>query len=382
VTLSKPSARSGRKVSTTRPSARAPVIRGVFGPAGGSTTPEPQPSRPEPQPEKAKPEAAKREPITGTRPRVAPEGAVLVTGICGRLGKLLARELHRTDQVVGVDRRAFPDRPKDIVHHQVDMRRKKMKDIFRTGNIRAVVHLGALHDPRRSDRERHSWNIVAFQKLLDYMTQYRVPKLVVLSGANVYGPQANNPQFLTEDAPLLGAQHFGGMRDLVELDMLAQSFFWKHPETETVVLRPCHIVGRVHNAASNYLRLERPIMVMGFDPMIQLVHEKDVVRAIQLALRPGIRGIFNLRGPGEMPLSQLVRRVGGRPRVVPSPLARVALDQLWRLRLSSFPSQELDHLRYVCMVDDSRARNELGYEPVHSIDEVLGDVRRLRYLVA
>lgn len=382
MTLSKPSARSGRKVSTTRPSARAPVIRGVFGPAGGSTTPEPQPSRPEPQPEKAKPEAAKREPITGTRPRVAPEGAVLVTGICGRLGKLLARELHRTDQVVGVDRRAFPDRPKDIVHHQVDMRRKKMKDIFRTGNIRAVVHLGALHDPRRSDRERHSWNIVAFQKLLDYMTQYRVPKLVVLSGANVYGPQANNPQFLTEDAPLLGAQHFGGMRDLVELDMLAQSFFWKHPETETVVLRPCHIVGRVHNAASNYLRLERPIMVMGFDPMIQLVHEKDVVRAIQLALRPGIRGIFNLRGPGEMPLSQLVRRVGGRPRVVPSPLARVALDQLWRLRLSSFPSQELDHLRYVCMVDDSRARNELGYEPVHSIDEVLGDVRRLRYLVA
>jgi UDP-glucose 4-epimerase len=223
---------------------------------------------------------------------------------------------------------------------------------------------------------------VAFQKLLDYMSQYEVPKLVVLSGANVYGPQPTNPQFLTEDAPLLGAQHFGGMRDLVELDMLAQSFFWKHPDTETVVLRPCHIVGRVHNAASNYLRLERPIMVMGFDPMMQLVHEKDVVRAIQLALRPGIRGIFNIRGPGEMPLSHLVRKTGGRPRVVPSPLAKVALDQLWKLRLSSFPSQELDHLRYVCMVDDSRARAELGYEPVHSIERVLRDVRRLRYQVA
>jgi len=324
----------------------------------------------------------KAEPVTGTRPKAAPEGAVLVTGICGRLGKLLARELHRAEPVVGVDRRAFPDRPKDIVHHQVDMRRKKMKDIFRGRNIRAVVHLGIIHDPRRSDRERHSWNIVAFQKLLDYMSQYEVPKLVVLSGANVYGPQANNPQFLTEDAPLLGAQHFGGMRDLVELDMLAQSFFWKHPHTETVILRPCHVVGRVHNAASNYLRLERPVMVMGFDPMMQLVHEKDVVRAIQLALRPGVRGIFNIRGPGEMPLSRLIHKAGGRPRVVPSPLARVALDQLWKLRLSSFPAQELDHLRYVCMVDDSRARTELGYEPVHSIERVLRDVRRLRYQVA
>jgi UDP-glucose 4-epimerase len=283
---------------------------------------------------------------------------------------------------VGVDRRCFDDRPKDIVHHQIDMRRKKMKDIFRGRDIRAVVHLGILHDPRQSDRERHSWNIVAFQKLLDYMTQYNVPKLVVLSGANVYGPQPNNPQFLTEDAPLLGAQQFGGMRDLVELDMLAQSFFWRQAETETVVLRPCHIVGRVHNAASNYLRLERPVMVMGFDPMMQVVHERDVARAIQLALRPGVRGIFNIRGPGELPLSHLVRQAGGRPRIVPSALAKVALDQLWKLRLSSFPSEELDHLRYVCMVDDSRARTELGYEPVHSISRVLRDVRRLRYQLA
>lgn len=344
-------------------SVRAPVARGVFGRSGDvavDRTPSPTTT-------------------TGVHPKPALEGAVLVTGVCGRLGKLLARELHRTDRVVGVDRRSFSDRPKDIVHHQVDMRRKKMKDIFRGRHIRAVVHLGVLHDRRRSDRDRHAWNIVAFQKLLDHMSQYSVPKLVVLSGANVYGPQPNNPQFLTEDAPLLGAQHFGGMRDLVELDMLAQSFFWKNPDTDTVILRPCHIVGRVHNAASNYLRLDRPIMVMGFDPMMQIVHEKDVVHAIQLALRPGVRGIFNIRGPGEMPLSHMVRRVGGRPRTIPSPLARMALDQLWKLRLSSFPSEELDHLRYVCMVDDARARAELGYAPSHSIDRVLRDVRRLRY---
>ena len=368
----KPSARRGRHPSE-RPSARVPVARGVFGyesdPPPSTTTvtasPAPPPARPEP--------------TTGTRARPSTEGAVLVTGICGRLGKLLARELHRTDRVVGVDRRPFDDRPKDIVHHQIDMRRKKMKDIFRTQNIRAVVHLGVLHDLRRSERDRHSWNIVGFQKLLDYMSQYEVPKLVVLSGANVYGPQPNNPQFLTEDAPLLGAQHFGGMRDLVELDMLAQSFFWKHPKTETVVLRPCHIVGRVHNAASNYLRLDRPVMVMGFDPMMQVVHEKDVVQAIQRALRPGVRGIFNIRGPGEMPLSHLVKRAGSTPRIIPSPLAKVAIDQLWKLRLTSFPAQELDHLRYVCMVDDSRARDELGYEPTYSIDRLLKDVRRLRY---
>jgi UDP-glucose 4-epimerase len=52
---------------------------------------------------------------------------------------------------------------------------------------------------------------------------------VVLSSANVYGPRPDNPQFLTEEAPLLGSQDFSDIRDLIEVDMLAQSFFWRNP---------------------------------------------------------------------------------------------------------------------------------------------------------
>ena len=148
------------------------------------------------------------------------------------MGRLLARRLHRVTDVIGVDRRPFPGLPKDIVHHQFDLRRKKTRDLFRHGDIRAVVHLGVLHNLRASDKEHHTWNVVAFQKLLEYLATYQVPKLVVLSSANVYGPQPDNPQFLTEEAPLLGAQAFRGIRDLVELDMLAQSFFWRHPACE------------------------------------------------------------------------------------------------------------------------------------------------------
>jgi UDP-glucose 4-epimerase len=308
------------------------------------------------------------------RPSIQPSdgpGAVLVTGICGRLGRLLARDLHRVDSVIGVDRRPFADRPKDIVFHELDLRRKKTRDIFRGGRVRAVVHLGIIHDPRTSVRDRHTWNVVAFQKLLEYMTHYQVRKLVVLSSANVYGPQPDNPQFLTEEAPLLGSQEFGGIRDLVALDMLAQSHFWRHPDVETVILRPCHIVGSVRNAPSNYLRLARPITLLGFDPMVQMIHERDVVQAIMMALRPGVRGIFNLRGQGELPLSRVLQRLGKRPRAIPGPVARLAVDRMWRLHLGSFPSPELDHVRYVCMVDDTRAREVLGFTPRYTLDETL-----------
>jgi UDP-glucose 4-epimerase len=308
---------------------------------------------------------------SGSDRGVSTEGAVLVTGVCGRLGKRVARVLHRERSVIGLDRRPFVDRPKDIIHAQVDIRRKKLKDIFRANDIRAVVHLGVMHDPRASAAEHHSWNVAGFSKLLEYVAQFSVPKLVVLSSANVYGPSPSNPQFLTEDAPLLGGQEFSDIRDLVEVDMLAQGFFWKRPETETVILRPVHIIGTVHNAPSNFLRLHTIPTVLGYDPMVQVVHEADVVSAIELALKPGIRGVFNVAGPDPVPLSCLVDMLG-RPRLsVPYSIAKMVLRRMWSWRLTSFPPPELDHIRYVCMVDDRRARQVLGFRPTRSIEETV-----------
>jgi UDP-glucose 4-epimerase len=296
---------------------------------------------------------------------------VLITGICGRLGKRLARRLHRELPVVGIDRRPFEGRPKDIQHHEFDIRRKKTQDIFRQHALAAVVHLGVLHDPRASQTDHHTWNVEGFQRLLEFVAQYEVPKLVVLSSANVYGPRPENAQFLSEDAPLLGGARFSEIRDLIEVDMLAQSFFWKHPETETVILRPVHILGSVRNAPSNYLRLKAIPTLLGFDPMVQVVHQDDVVTAIERAMRPGVRGIFNVAGPAPLPLSRLVEHTG-RPRLaIPHFVATGVIQSLWRYRVTSFPAPELDHIRYVCMVDDRRARSELGYAPAHDIADTV-----------
>ncbi len=346
-----------------------------------------QPSKTTAKSARASKRAAKS-PVAKQKPKGTPviEGGdaadqrlrILVTGAVGRLGQLLVRRLHRTHHVIGVDRRPFPNRPKDVVHHALDIRRSKTRDLFRGSEIDAVVHLGVLHDPRASDRDRHKWNVVAFDKLVQYVSEFGVKKLVVLSSANVYGSHPDNPQFLSEEAPLLGSQAFRAMRDLVNLDMVAQSFFWKQPETETVILRPVHILGRVRNAPSNYLRLERPWTLLGYDPMVQVIHERDVVRAIELALKPGARGVFNLKGPGELPLSRLLEMLGKEGRTVPSFAARSLLQRAWRLRMTSFPAPELDFIRYLCMVDDSRARGELGYAPAYSLERTLSSINSER----
>jgi UDP-glucose 4-epimerase len=225
--------------------------------------------------------------------------------------------------------------------------------------------------------EAHSFNVVGTQKVLDLCVRHGVRKVVLLSSANVYGPLPGNPNFLPEETPLMASAHFSEMADLIEVDMYAQSFMWKHPEVETVILRPVNIVGpTVRNAPSNYLRLERPVTVLGFDPMVQLIHEEDVCRALALALRAGVRGIYNVTGPGEVPLSAVLAELGRRPVPVPHFLVRLLVKRLFDARLSSFPPGEIDHIQYLCAVDGSRFVRDVGFTPRHSLRETIRSVLR------
>jgi UDP-glucose 4-epimerase len=301
--------------------------------------------------------------------------AVLVTGISGNLGRALARLLHKTDRVIGIDRRQFPGAPKDLEVHHLDIRKRKAEDLFRRGDVQAMIHMAIVRDPRLPQHEHHSFNVLGTKAVLSHAAKYGVRKVVVLSSAFVYGPQPGNDNFLTEESPLLGSQRFPEIRDLVEVDMYAQQYIWKHPEVETVILRPVHIVGpTVKNAPSIYLRLPRPWMLAGFDPMVQLIHEDDVARALALALRPGVRGIFNVCGPGELPLSAVLRELGRAPIPVPHLIARPLLDKLFQYRLAGFPSAELDHLQFLCTVDGTRAERELGFRPSHTLRETIRSV--------
>ena len=56
--------------------------------------------------------------------------AVLITGISGNLGRVIAKILHRGEKVIGLDRRPFPGAPKDLEVHHLDVRKRKVEDLF------------------------------------------------------------------------------------------------------------------------------------------------------------------------------------------------------------------------------------------------------------
>lgn len=299
---------------------------------------------------------------------------VVVTGAAGNLGRLVVQTLHRERKVIAVDRRPIRGLPKDVEVHQADARWRAVADVFRHGEVGAVLHMGLMHNPR-NDVGCYRFNVVGTQRLLELVVKFEVPRLVMLSSANIYGPDPDNSHFLTEEAPLLGAEHHPEIRDLVAVDNIVQSFFYRQPEIHTVLLRPVHIVGpRVRNAPANYLRLERPWMMAGFDPLVQLIHEEDAVEAMRLGLEAEVRGVYNVVGPGIAPLSRIITVLKRRPLHLPSFVAHPVLKGAWRTHATNFPPPELRHLQYNCIVDGRAATERLGFEPRYGLVETIRSV--------
>jgi UDP-glucose 4-epimerase len=298
---------------------------------------------------------------------------VLVTGAAGGLGRIVCRRLHRSFDVISVDAQPFPDRPKDVEHHDVDLRRKGAIQLLKKRHPDAVVHLSGIHSP--PGKSGGTRLVDATVQLLKLVEQANARKLVLVSSAMLYGPSATSASFLSEEAPLLGAGAVGDLADDISLDMMVQSFFWKRPETETVILRPVHVVGpHLDNLATRYLKGRAIPVLLGFDPMMQVLHEDDLVAAIELALKPGVRGVFNVAGASQAPLSRLIAARGALPMPMPGPLLSTALSRARALRLSPIDAGELAFLRYSFLVDGDRARAELGFTPARTLKQTLADL--------
>ncbi|MBN1959600.1 MAG: NAD-dependent epimerase/dehydratase family protein [Deltaproteobacteria bacterium] len=297
---------------------------------------------------------------------------ILLTGSSGRLGRRVALKLHRNHYVVGIDSRPPNCFPIEIENHQIDLRRRTAENILKEGKFDAVMHMGVTHNFRFSNEEHYTRNIFSTEKLLQLIVKYHIKKLVLLSSGDVYGPIATNSHFIDEDAPLMASQSSTGMRTLVAVDRAVQSFFWRHNEIETVILRPCHIVGpHVRNAASKYLRLNIVPTLMGYDPMLQLISEEDLLPLVENALMPGVRGVFNLAGTEPVPLHYILKILNKPTLPLPYVVLKTFLEHAFKSRMVSFAPPELDHIRFNAVLDTRRSQEVLGAKITRFLEKIL-----------
>jgi UDP-glucose 4-epimerase len=301
---------------------------------------------------------------------------LLITGITGGQGRLVAKRLAAEYAISGVDRARWEGHARDVTFHQADLRSKKVEDIFRRERPTAVVHLGLVR--HQFDPElRHDVNVVGTKRLLEYCATYGVTKLVILSSSYVYGALAENPYYMDEDTALNVSRHYPEIRDLAEVDTLATAFLWRYPHIATAILRPVSTLGYyVHSSIGAYLKLRYVPTIFGFNPMMQFIHEEDVAEAIAMTLETGARGVFNLTGPGAVPLKVAIRETGGTALPLLESVARDAVARLFRYGLYPLPADAIDFAKYPCTIDGRRFRDATGFKPLYTLEETLRSVRR------
>ena len=302
---------------------------------------------------------------------------VLITGISGGQGRLLTRRLLENFQVCGVDRVSWEGHPRGVEIHVVDLRKKKFEDVIRTEMPTAIVHMGFVRHFRGGQDLRHDVNVRGTKQLLDHCVNHGVQKLVVLSSSYVYGAFPENPYYMDEDSPLSASRSYPEIRDLVEVDTLASAFIWRYPHIRTCVLRPVGVLGHyVHSMIGQYLGQQRVPTVMGFDPMMQFMHEEDLSEAIALALEQGLQGVFNVTGPGEVPLHTAIEETGGTAFPIPEFVMRPMFDRLFRWGMIPYPPGAIDFLKFPITIAGSRFVDATGFRPLFGLEEIFQSVRR------
>lgn len=287
---------------------------------------------------------------------------VLVIGAAGGLAQItigLLSKYYPDLQVIGIDNRSIAHLPqREKVNLQpMSYTRGNFEKLFRDYSFDVVFHLGRLSHTRQNAKysltERLDLNVMGTNRILDLSLKFGVKKVLILSTYHVYGALADNPVFLNEDQPLRASIKYPELRDVTEMDQVATNWMWKHQgEIETVVLRPCNIIGpQINNSITQYLKSSYAPVPIDFNPMFQFIHEFDMARALIECVDHVPTGNYNV-APNESISLRKAREYIGRPGV-PVPITVLEPAAHIVKRLWSFPNYLIDYVKFSCIISSS-----------------------------
>ncbi len=311
---------------------------------------------------------------------------IAITGSGSFLGGRLLRRLVEArggDGVVAVDL-APPPAALESRHRRVDLTEPASDEallrVFREERVDTLAHFAFFTNPRRDTGYAHELESIGTLSLMAAAAAAGVKRVILRSFTALYGARGQNPNFLTEEHPLQAGRSLGWLQDKLEAEQHAASFARRYPEMSVTVLRFAPLFGP--EARTFYTRVfdKRVVPVlMGFDPLLQLLHPDDATSAALRAMEAPVTGAFNIVPKAPIPLQAALHLAEKLPVPVPHPIAYAACELLWAAGLTEAPAGFLDYVRYLCVADGARAERELGFRPRYSSREALLAYLRYRH---
>jgi len=320
-----------------------------------------------------------------------PPKVVLVTGACRFLGGYLTARLAQNpliDKVIAVDA-VSPS--KDLQRRmgraefvRADIRNPFIAKVIRNSDVDTVVHAAAAsYAPRSGGRATlKELNVMGAMQLFAACQKAPTVRRVVLkSTSEIYGSHPRDPVVFTEDSSSRRPPGEGFARDSIDIEGYARGLGRRRPDIKVTILRLANMIGpSMDTALARYLSGPVVPTVFGHDARLQLLHELDALGALERATMAGRAGTFNIGADGILMMSQAIRRAGRLQLPVPTLGVRAA-DSVRRATASAeLNRDQLDYLSFGRVMDTTRMRSELGFEPKWTTMEAFDDFVRGRNL--
>ncbi len=300
---------------------------------------------------------------------------VVVVGGSGNVGTSTIDALARDGQVesiLGVARRIPEWKPPKTEWARADVVTDDLVPLLRGAD--AVIHLAWLIQPSRDAARLRAVNVEGSKRLFRAVADAQVPALVYASSVGAYSPGPKD-RAVDESWPTEGIQSSFYSRHKAEVERALDRFEAEHGSIRVVRLRPALIFKG--DAAEEVRRLfAGPFLpsfllhprVIPFVPRIaglrfQAVHSLDVGQAYRLAATSDATGPFNVAADPVIGPRELAEALGARPVTLPAGAVRALTWATWQLRLQPTPPGWLDMALQVPIMDATRVRDELGWEP-------------------
>ena len=308
---------------------------------------------------------------------------VLVTGVSRYLGARFTQLLQADPditRVIGVDVLPPSQDLGDAEFVRADIRNPGIARVLESAGVDTVVHMAVLAAPKEAGGRAtmKEINVIGTMQLLAACQQAAsVRKLVVKSSTAVYGSSPADPALFTEDMEPRGLARTGYAKDSVEVEGYVRGFARRRPDVGVTTLRFANFIGPVvQTPLTRYFSLPVVPTVLGFDPRLQFVHERDGLEALWRATTGEHPGTFNIAGGGVLTLSQAIHRAGRLSLPLPHPAAPWIGMALRRAKVADFSMEQVRFLTYGRVVDTTRMRERLGFEPTYSTREAFDDFVR------
>jgi UDP-glucose 4-epimerase len=323
-------------------------------------------------------------PVVRARSRV-----VAVTGAAGFLGGNLIGSLEedeRIGRIVALDVKPASTAGRKTRLYDVDLTHPaaeaRVAEILSAERVDTIAHLAFLASPSHATAWAHELESIGTMNVTVAARHAQVRKLVLWSLTWLYGAHPSNPNFLTEKRPLRAPMSEPYFADKIEAEEQARKLMQRSPGAIVTILRMAPILGpNVHNACTRYLARKLVPTAMGFDPLVQFLHEVDAIAALHLAILRDVKGTFNIVGEGVLPLSTAIKLAGRVAVPIPHPIAETVAALGWIAQLVEAPPAFLKYLRFLCVADGQKARDAMGFRPAYTSREALLDfvsAQRLR----